>query len=76
MLNVHQLKRLVRTLVVVRHDELTCDICFQELDRFVELSLAGKDVTEAMPLVQSHLQVCTDCGEEFQALLEALKAME
>jgi hypothetical protein len=75
MLNVTQLKKLVRTLVVTRHDELNCEICFQELDRFVEMTLAGKDATEAMPLVQSHLQMCTDCGEEFQALLEALKAI-
>lgn len=76
MLNVNQLKKLVRALVVTRHDELNCEICFQELDHFVELTLSGKNASEAMPLVQSHLQMCTDCGEEFQALLDALKAME
>ncbi len=76
MLNVNQLKKLVRSIIVTRHDELNCEICFQELDRFVEMALAGKDSAEAMPLVQSHLQLCTDCGEEFQALLEALKAID
>ena len=75
MLNVNQLKKLVRAIVVTRHDELDCEICFQELDRFVEMTLAGKDAPEAMPLVKSHLEMCTDCGEEFQALLEALKAI-
>ena len=75
MLNVIQLKKLVRAIVATRHDELNCEICFQELDRFVEMTLAGKDSAEAMPLVQSHLELCTDCGEEFQVLLEALKAI-
>jgi hypothetical protein len=76
MLNVNQLKKLVRAIVTTRHDELNGDICFRELDRFVEMTLAGKDSAEAMPLVKSHLEMCADCGEEFQALLDALKALE
>lgn len=76
MLNVNQVKKLVRALVVTRHDEMSCEICFHELDRFVELTLAGKNAAEAMPLVQSHLQMCHDCGEEFYALLDALQAIE
>lgn len=76
MLNVHQVKKLVRAIVATRHDEMSCEICFHELDRFVEMTLAGKNAAEAMPLVESHLQFCKDCGEEFQALLDALSAME
>lgn len=76
MLNVSQVKKLVRTIVAFRHDEMTCEICFHALDRYVEMTLEGKNAAEAMPLVQSHLQGCTECGEEFQALLEALKAIE
>ena len=75
MLNVNQLKKLVRAIVMTRHDELSCEICFHELDRYVEMTLAGKDPAEAMPLVQHHLELCTECGEEFHALLEALQAM-
>ncbi|GAB4581099.1 MAG: hypothetical protein Fur0022_38460 [Anaerolineales bacterium] len=76
ILNVNQVKKLVRAIVALRHEEMTCDICFHELDQYVELTLAGKNAAEAMPMVQSHLQGCTDCGEEFQALVDALKAIE
>ena len=75
MLNVTHLKKLVRAIVATRHDELSCEICFHELDHYVEMTLAGKDAAEAMPLVQHHLEMCHDCGEEFRALLDALKAM-
>jgi len=74
-LEAPQLKRLVRAVMTVRPDELGCDECFEELDRFVEFRLAGKDAAEAMPLVQDHLDRCLDCREEFEALLVALRAL-
>jgi predicted anti-sigma-YlaC factor YlaD len=45
------------------------------LDRFVEMKLAGKDAAAAMPLVHDHLERCRDCREEFEALLEVLRAL-
>jgi len=70
-----QLKWLVRGIVTARPDELGCDACFDELDHFVEMKLAGKDAAEAMPLVQDHLERCPPCREEFEALLTALRAL-
>jgi hypothetical protein len=67
------IKGLVRDIVTARPDELGCDECFEQLDHFVELVLAGKNAAEAMPLVQDHLDRCGDCREEFQALLVALQ---
>jgi len=57
-------------------DEIGCDECFQEVDRFVELQLAGMDAAHAMPLVQAHLDRCPDCREEYEALLHAMEANE
>jgi hypothetical protein len=51
-----------------------CDECFEALDRFVTMRLAGLDPAEAMPLVQEHLHSCGECREEFEALLAALRA--
>ncbi|MFQ5858787.1 MAG: hypothetical protein ACE5LU_24565, partial [Anaerolineae bacterium] len=65
------LKRMVRHVLTTRPDEIGCDECFEELDRFVEMKLAGKNAAEAMPLVQDHLERCRDCREEFEALLTA-----
>jgi hypothetical protein len=67
------LKRMVRNILTARPDEIGCDECFEQLDRFVEMELAGKNAAEAMPLVQDHLEHCGDCREEFEALLAALR---
>jgi hypothetical protein len=67
------LKGMVRNVLTTREDEIGCEECFEEIDRFVEITLAGKDAAEAMPLVQDHLTRCRDCREEFEALLRALR---
>jgi hypothetical protein len=74
-LDMGQVKSMVRGIVTTRPDEIDCDRCFEELDRFVEVTLAGKNAAEAMPLVQDHLERCRDCREEFEALLTALRAL-
>jgi predicted anti-sigma-YlaC factor YlaD len=56
-----------------RPDEIGCEEWFRQMDRFVELKLAGKNPAEAMPLVQDHLERCNDCRAEFEALLAALR---
>ena len=71
-----KLKKMVRSILTVRPDEIGCDECFAQLDRFVELQLAGKNAAEAMPLVHDHLERCHDCREEFEALLATLRALE
>ena len=74
-LEAQKLKGLVRAVLTTRPDEIGCEECFQELDRFVEMELAGKDAAEAMPLVQDHLDRCRGCKEEFEALMAALRAL-
>jgi hypothetical protein len=50
--------------------ELTCDQCFEELDRFVELELAGRDADVAVPGMRAHLRGCPACREEHDSLLD------
>lgn len=76
MLNPEDLGKLARALEVTREEELACDECFEELDRFVEMELAGLDAAAALPLVQDHLDKCGDCREEYEALLNALRASD
>jgi hypothetical protein len=52
-----------------RGPELTCEECFEELDRFVELELAGRDAEEAIPGMRAHLAGCPACREEHDSLL-------
>ena len=69
------LQQMVRNVLTTRPDEIGCDECFEQLDRFVEMTLAGKNAAEAMPLVQDHLERCRNCCEEFEALLTVLRAL-
>jgi len=68
------LAQMARMVAATRPNEIGCDECYQQLDQFAELHLAGKNAAEAMPLVQDHLERCRDCREEFEALLAALRA--
>ena len=67
-----KIKRLARNILTTRPDEIGCDECLEQLDRFVDIKLAGRDAAQAMPLLQDHLDRCGDCREEFEALLKAL----
>ena len=70
------LKKAVRNIITTRPYEIGCDQCFEQLDRFVEMTLAGKNAAEALPLVHDHLTRCRDCREEFEALLAILRASD
>jgi predicted anti-sigma-YlaC factor YlaD len=48
--------------------EVGCDVCFEELDRYVELELAGADVDAALPGLRAHLDGCPACREEHDSL--------
>jgi hypothetical protein len=69
------LKKMARGIMTTRSDEIGCDECFEQMDRFVDMELDGKDAAAAMPLVQDHLERCQDCREEYAALLRALKSV-
>jgi hypothetical protein len=75
MLELDLLKQIVRKVIATRHDEIGCDDCLDQLDRFVDMKLAGKSAAEAMPLVEDHLERCRDCREEFETLLTVVQAL-
>jgi hypothetical protein len=48
--------------------EVGCDECFDRIDRYVELELAGEDVDAALPGLRAHLDGCPACREEHESL--------
>jgi hypothetical protein len=48
--------------------EVGCDECFAELDRYVEVELAGADAEAAVPGLRAHLVGCPACREEYDSL--------
>ena len=70
------LRLLVASALAARADETTCADCDACLDRFAELTLAGREASDALPLVEEHLGHCPGCREEFEALMDVLRAAE
>lgn len=52
--------------------ELTCEECFEELDRYVELERRGADAEGAVPGMRAHLEGCPACDEDHRSLLALL----
>ena len=58
----------LRALLGPAGPELTCEECFEELDRFVELELVGADAEAAVPGMLAHLEGCPACREDHDSL--------
>ena len=64
--------RLLERLVGPTGPELTCEECFDKLDRYVELELAHDDADSEIPQMRAHLRGCPACSEDHESLLELL----
>ena len=63
-----QLPLMLHRLLGPGQPEVTCEVCFEELDRYVELELAGTDPDTVVPGMRAHLDGCPACAEEHQSL--------
>ena len=62
------LKQALGRLLGPAGPEIGCDECFDELDRYVELELAGADADAAVPGIRAHLESCAVCRDEHDSL--------
>lgn len=62
------MEKFLTMLSKTQEKELTCDEVFALLDQFAELTARGENVSELMPLIQHHLDMCEDCREEYRVL--------
>jgi hypothetical protein len=74
-LNLQTLRSLIRQGLPPAHPEIDCDDCLRQVDEYAEKVLAHKGPREGLGLVEQHLEICTECREEFEALLRALRAL-
>jgi anti-sigma factor RsiW len=54
--------------------ELSCEECFDELDRYVDVELDGGNADGAVSGMRAHLQGCAACREEHLGLLALARA--
>ncbi|MGH2844395.1 MAG: hypothetical protein ACRDKL_12565 [Solirubrobacteraceae bacterium] len=63
-------ERLLARLLGPAQEEVSCDACFQQLDRYVEFELSGGDPERALPGMRAHLAGCPACAEDHRSLLD------
>ena len=53
--------------------EVSCEECFDQLDRYVEQEVDTGDAASAMPLLAAHLDGCPACAEDLESLLAVVR---
>jgi hypothetical protein len=67
-------RELISRLLGPEGPELTCEQCFDLLDRYVDLELAGADADEQVAGMRAHLDGCRACDEDHASLLALVSA--
>jgi len=64
----HPDRDLIARLLGPAGPEVTCEECFERLDQYVDLELAGEDADARLPGLRAHLQGCPACHEDHESL--------
>ncbi len=69
-----QVEAMIQMIGKTQEEDLTCDEVHSLLGQFAEMALRGEDTANLLPLVHHHLESCPDCREEYEALMQILRA--
>jgi hypothetical protein len=56
--------------------EVSCEECFELLDEYVDLELAGEDADARLPGMRAHFQGCPACREDHESLRELVASTD
>jgi hypothetical protein len=63
----------LRVLDSIRAQDMPCQEVFAHLDEYVERELRDHEAARWMPLLREHFDMCPDCCEQYEALLNAVE---
>jgi hypothetical protein len=66
-------EQLVKSLEITHEEECACDEFHDLIDQYAETNIRGEDAARLMPLIKDHLDICHECCEEYEALLNVLQ---
>jgi len=69
-------RNLIARLLGPAEPEVTCERCFELLDQYVDLELAGEDADARLPGMRAHFEGCPACREDHASLRELVAATE
>ena len=59
---------LANRLLGPAEPEVSCEQCFELLDRYVDLEVRGEDPDAPLPGMRPHLHGCPACREDYESL--------
>ncbi len=65
----------LRRLLGPGEPEVTCEVCFAQLDVYVDAEVLGADPHDAVPGMAAHLRGCPACAEEHDSLKALVTAV-
>lgn len=65
--------KFLQVLENMRREEMSCEELYAQLDEFVEREVKSHDASRIMPLIQEHIDMCPECCDEYEALLDVLE---
>ena len=69
-------RNLIARLLGPAGPEVSCERCFELLDRYVDLELAGEDTDARLPGMRAHLEGCPACHDDHESLRELVAATD
>ena len=75
-LTKEQIQNLVGLIASTESNQISCDECFGQIAEYAEAELANRTLSEAMMIVQRHLEQCPCCNDEYEALLDAMREID
>jgi hypothetical protein len=73
VLNEEVVKKLMDMIEHTHEQEYSCEETSALLDSYVEMAASNKQASLLMPLVKRHLDLCVDCRDSYETLLQILQ---
>jgi predicted anti-sigma-YlaC factor YlaD len=73
MTNEDERHLILTRLLGPSRPEVSCEECFELLDEYVDLELAGEDANRRLPGLHEHLQGCPACREDHESLRDLVR---
>ena len=64
----------LRRLLGPGEPEVSCEVCFAQLDVYVDAEVLGQDADAAVPGMRAHLAGCPACADEHESLKALVSA--
>jgi flagellar biosynthesis component FlhA len=65
--------KFLNVLENLHEEEISCGEIYTILDEFVEKEAKGRDAHKLAPLIREHLDMCSECCDEYEALLSVVE---